>query len=350
MSSNDWWSSSSTINTPQRPAGPHHSHSYGQGNMSMSTSRSTRFVDELDPEDMKMAESIKFLPSFAASPAGKLALGTSPQSQGSSGANGTGSGGMNMSMGMGVGSPGDGRRSPTVNARFSASTQERDSPRHSRRSLLHNPSFNSSTNPVHSTSMAMDEDMPPTASLRDVSDSGPRPSEIHTPVELPTPQSLLPSSTTTSLHVFGPPTEVLATLQPYLAQFGTVQSYTPGPEGSNWYIVTYTAPLAASYALRRHGDIISGRWMIGFKVSNGDSTAGCTLVPGHNGDMAIRTGNPGAGTPMRINSNSAAIIKPKAAAQPVVKASSANNNEYGWDEPEQQGGWGTWVSQTLFGK
>ena len=97
--SNDWWTqsttappSSYTYHTPSRPNLPR-----------------ARFAgDELDPEDAKMAEGIKFLPSFASSPAGKLALGQSPAA-----------GGMGMGMGMSGGSSPGNRRSPT--ARFTPS-------------------------------------------------------------------------------------------------------------------------------------------------------------------------------------------------------------------------------------
>ncbi|WVF68343.1 hypothetical protein IAT40_003108 [Kwoniella sp. CBS 6097] len=392
--SNDWWTSStssSTFHTPQRPGGgglphstssnalsssrtrfaPHnstshnysHGHSHGHGNAN----------DQLDPEDERMAEQIKFLPSFASSPAGKLALGTSPSQStgmgfgagsgaggGGGGSGGAGSGG--AGGGMGVSSPGEGRRSPTVGTRFSNSVQERDSPRHHRRSLIHQPNSFGTGSTYNAgfggSGSAMDEDMPPTASLRDsTADQGVRSAEIATPVELPTPQSLIPSSTTTTLHVFGPPGDVLPTLKSYLTQFGAVESYKPGPDGSNWWIVNFGNPVSASYALRRHGEIINGRWMIGFKVASEGSTAGCTLVQGQTANQVQTRGN-GAGTPIRVQNGS--IIKPKVqgnnSTQPIAR--TANNaigtvtnagsgNEYAWDEPENQGGWGNWVSERL---
>lgn len=89
--SNDWWSQ-----TPSRytstPIHPTLSRS-----QSISQSTRTRFAgDELDPEDSRAADAVKFLPSFASSQAGRVALGTSP------------TGGMSMS----VGSPQGERRSP----------------------------------------------------------------------------------------------------------------------------------------------------------------------------------------------------------------------------------------------
>ncbi|OCF34382.1 hypothetical protein I317_06523 [Kwoniella heveanensis CBS 569] len=398
--SNDWWTSStssSTFHTPQRPGAglvhstssnalsssrtrfaPHNStsnygHGHGHGNAN----------DQLDPEDERMAEQIKFLPSFASSPAGKLALGTSPSqstagmgfgsgmSGGLMGATGAGSGGGGAgggaggAGGMGVSSPGEGRRSPTVGARFSNSVQERDSPRHHRRSLIHQPNSFGTGSAYNAgfggAGSAMDEDMPPTASLRDsTTDQGVRSADVAAPVELPTPQSLIPSSTTTTLHVFGPPADVLPTLKSYLAQFGPVESYKPGPEGSNWWIVNYGNPVSASYALRRHGEIINGRWMVGFKVAGEGSTAGCTLVPGGQGQAGqasnqVQNRGNGAGTPIRVQSGS--IIKPKAnnTTQPIARAAgtvtnAGSGNDYAWDEPENQGGWGNWVSERLVSK
>ncbi|WVQ66210.1 uncharacterized protein L199_004389 [Kwoniella botswanensis] len=358
--SNDWWTSSTSstsnlnsnpntqpFHTPQRP-------SQFQAHHQNSISRSTRFAsnnvgDELDSEDLKMADSIKFLPSFANSPAGKLALGTSPQNTMSPNS-ATASMGQSMGVG-GVGSPNEGRRSPGVRERV-----ERDSPRHHRRSLLHqNSQLGSSILGGGGGGMAIDEDMPPTASLRDsVSEnfngqSQYRGNESGNPVDLPTPPTLLPTTSTTSLHVFGPPLPILASLQPYLSQFGTIQSYQPGPECSNWYIIQYTNPVSASYALRRHGDIIQGRYMIGFKVQNENSSNGLTVVPNSSTNQSTGTG---AGTPIRVQEGKS-IVKTRQPPQPIQKVNSTTSgggNDYSWDELEDEGskgGWSGWVSERL---
>ncbi|WVW87092.1 hypothetical protein I302_109149 [Kwoniella bestiolae CBS 10118] len=348
--SNDWWTSSSS-STPQQPF--HTPQRPGQFQHSNSTNRSTRFSsnnvgDELDSEDLKMADSIKFLPSFANSPAGKLALGTSPQNSMSPSA---GFGAVNNTMSMGgVGSPNEGRRSPGVRERV-----ERDSPRHHRRSLLHQNSQLGSSS-AFGGGMAIDEDMPPTASLRDsVNENGNgamqiRNNEVNNAVDLPIPSTLLPNQSTTSLHIFGPPLPILSSLQPYLSQFGPITSFAPGPEGSNWYIVQYSNPVSASYALRRHGDILQGKYMIGFKVVNESSQNGFTQSPGQGqGQMT----SSGVGTPIRVQEGKS-IVKPRAA--PVKKVVNANGggggNEYNWDdtEEEQKNGWGGWVSERLFGR
>ncbi|GFZ49845.1 hypothetical protein JCM24511_07248 [Saitozyma sp. JCM 24511] len=366
MSSSDWWSpSGSTFQTPTRPSLPSSNSPFGQppsGSISTpsfsafgpsgstggnngfgnsganvgTTSRARFAGDELDPEDIKMAEGIKFLPSFASSPAGKLALGTSPSAGGTA-------------------SP-PARRSPT--SRFSmGGAESAASPRDARRKTV---------------TQFVDEDMPPTASLRDVSDTPSRVPTVTSALELPPPPSLLPTSSTTSLHVFGPPLNFLPHLEPYLSSIGPLVSYRPGPEGSNWWIVTYQTPTAAAYALRRHGEIVNGRWMLGFKVAGPGSTAGCTLVDGvgngvgagngngigigsGNGNVGIGNGSgsgsgwgtgnaggggsgvdertgvisvAGAGTPMRVQS--APIIRQKTGG-------AGRNDDYAWEEQPTQG-------------
>ncbi|KAK4684891.1 hypothetical protein P7C73_g5277, partial [Tremellales sp. Uapishka_1] len=123
MSSSDWWTqSTSSLHTPQRPL------------------TRSRFAptpgDELDPEDARMADSIQFLPSFANSPAGKLALGTSPAS---------------------ASSPPPQRRSPTARFNSSLTGGAESSPRNSRNRTI--------------TSQLVDDEMPPTTSLRDSVDT-----------------------------------------------------------------------------------------------------------------------------------------------------------------------------------
>ncbi|OXC85498.1 hypothetical protein J005_02125 [Cryptococcus neoformans] len=323
--SNDWWSQ-----TPSRytstPIHPTLSRS-----QSVSQSTRTRFAgDELDPEDSRAADAVKFLPSFASSQAGRVALGTSP------------TGGMSMS----VGSPQGERRSPQ--GRLSGSVHESNSPRHitRARSLAQNAALSSST---ANGPAPMDEDMPPTASLRD-SVTETRVATVVASNELPTPPSLLPTKSTTTLYIFGPPPNILSTLQPYLTQFGPIASYRPGPEGSNWYIVEYTTPMGAAYALRRHGEVLGGQWMIGFKVAIGGAMEGIGSAPGE-GDAqgsSSQVPPPTAGTPIRVQHKE--ILRPKVVQPVVAKAAVKSGNDYAWDEPEGSGGWTGWVSERLFGR
>ena len=179
----------------------------------------------------------------------------------------------------------------------------------------------------------MDEDLPPTTSLRDSDPASPQGPMINS-TSLPIPPTLQPMPDTTALHVFGPPADQLSQLEGYLNQIGPVVKYTPGPSGSNWWIVEYQNPTAASYALRRHGDIINGRWMLGFKVAGSGSTSGCTLVEGQDGLVAR-----GAGTPIRIQNTP--IIRQKA---PLLQS---KGDDYAWEEGEKPVGWSNWVAEKL---
>ncbi len=180
---------------------------------------------------------------------------------------------------------------------------------------------------------ALEEDLPPTTSLREV-DSPTPVRTVSSPPSRPLPPSLQPQPDTTTLHVFGPPPERLAALEPYLSQVGPVNSYRPGPQGSNWWVVEYDTPTAASYALRRHGEILNGRWMLGFKVATTGSTSGCTLVDGGDGVVAR-----GAGKPIRVQS--APIIRQR---QVVVQNKA---EDYAWEDGEKPVGWGNWVAEKL---
>ena len=140
--SQDWWPTSSTsFSTPSRPqahpssgftstpsthalGGPvssstaaTNSNTAGPLQPFGSTSGRARFAgDELDPEDSKSAENVKFFPSFSSTPAGKAY-------QASGGVIAGGGGGSVGSPGAGGGSPGV-RRSPQH--RFSFGTSPND--------------------------------------------------------------------------------------------------------------------------------------------------------------------------------------------------------------------------------
>ena len=101
--SNDWWGSAASPSTPLR-----------QNSLGRSSNQNNRFNDALDDEDAKMADGVKFLPSFSASTAGKL-LGGSSATPG----NGLG---MSSSSGAGPGSPG-GFSPPGMSSRRSPNTR-----------------------------------------------------------------------------------------------------------------------------------------------------------------------------------------------------------------------------------
>ncbi|RXK37505.1 hypothetical protein M231_05226 [Tremella mesenterica] len=362
MSSSDWWtqSSSHAFHTPAR----HHLPSSNSNtNSAFSPQTRARFAgDDLDPDDAKAADGIKFLPTFASSPAGKLVMGQTPTSP----------------PGMGGGRP-----SPT--ARFSDSSP-RNAPTPGARRSLPAP---------------MDEDLPPTTSLRDVAESPTKAvvpitqvrvpiafpvsaalfGKFHAPGEwkdvsakergviiipylykchgfdsgtwhaltssLPPPPSLTATPTTTSLHIFGPPPSALPELQPYLSAIGEIISYVPGPQGSNWFTVTYASPTSAAYCLRRHGEIIGGRWMLGVKVVSSSSSSGFTssgMVPwseGHPGEMQRELSGE-MGTPLRPKEGN--ILRAKTPVQ-------TKREDYAWDEVDQgQGSVMGKMAEWLFGR
>lgn len=190
----------------------------------------------------------------------------------------------------------------------------------------------SASSPRHSlrsrpAPVPMDEDPIPTSSLHDDPPTRVTQQQAEAPVELPLPPALEAGIDTTTLHVFGPPVECLAALRSYLENIGPVVSYIPGPDGSNWYTVQYANALAASYALRRHGEIISGRWMLAFKVAGPGSTQGLTIVNGVS--SASEVAPLGIGTPLQVHHEN--ILRPKPKAM-ITK------DEYAWEEVEQPSG------------
>jgi hypothetical protein len=202
-----------------------------------------------------------------------------------------------------------------------------------------------------------DEDLPPTTSLRDstnvpanhgTSSISPSPapaSSSSTP--LPPPSALQHTPTTTKLFVFGPPPDALARLRPWLEECGTVAQYEPGPAESNYWIVEYDAPIGASWALRRHGEMLGGRWLVGFKVVEGGlnvALGGTTRDQGNahangqgqgQGQVTRHEGGHGGGggigTPLQIRSQDVLRPpKPPVAAAPVQKKQEV----YSWDQEE----------------
>lgn len=172
--SNDWWGSPANVSTPPRQ------NSYTSYNRSGQTPNH-RFNDELDAEDARMADGVKFLPSFSTSTAGKLLGG----GVGGGGVGGPGSGvtpgsGLGMSSGSGTGGPGSpggfsppgmgmsSRRSP--NTRFGDARCVQTGNQSSRLTLDSSPRASR----MRQVNM-MDEDMPPTTSLRDSTDTPTRP-------------------------------------------------------------------------------------------------------------------------------------------------------------------------------
>lgn len=105
MSNQDWWpaqSTSQSYSTPSRPSSTGfnplqstHTPSFNSfnpsssnqayGQSSLTNSRARFAGDELDAEDLQRADNVKFYPTFASSPAGKLASSVGHTNLGSPG-------------------------------------------------------------------------------------------------------------------------------------------------------------------------------------------------------------------------------------------------------------------------
>lgn len=200
-----------------------------------------------------------------------------------------------------------------------------------------------------------DEDLPPTTSLRDSTNtpantgttiSPPSASASSSSTPLPPPSALQHTPTTTKLLVFGPPSDALARLRPWLEECGTVVQYEPGPAESNYWTVEYDAPIGASWALRRHGELLGGRWLVGFKVAEGglNVALGGQARNQSNGQGQAQgqvtrheggNGGGGIGTPLQIRSQDVLRPpKPQVAAAPVQKKQEV----YSWDQEEASKG------------
>lgn len=165
---------------------------------------------------------------------------------------------------------------------------------------------------------------------------------FNTDLSSPVLHTSSPAPTTASLHVFGPPPHLLPELRNYLSQCGTLVSLVPGPEGSNWITVTYSAEWEAALLLRRNGDIVGGKWLLGVKLAGPGSLAGCSLDSataqrGSSSTSTTQTASPatftsGVGTPVRLlGVDTASIYKPRAH---VISGAgnSADAADYDWDE------------------
>lgn len=148
--SNDWWGNAASPSTPLR-----------QNSLGRSSQQNNRFNDELDAEDARMADGVKFLPSFSASTAGKL-LGGSSTTPGN---------GLGMSSSSGAGGPGSpgGFSPPGMSTRRSPNTRFGDA-RYVNQTVLQLTTSSPRASRMRQVNM-LDEDMPPTTSLRDSTDT-----------------------------------------------------------------------------------------------------------------------------------------------------------------------------------
>lgn len=181
----------------------------------------------------------------------------------------------------------------------------------------------------------------------------PRDSTIYHLCSLIRPSTLTHSPENTTLLIFGPPLETLEHLRQLFDSLGPVRSYRAGPEGCQWFVLEYEDPVSAAYALRKHGEVVGGRWILGVRVGDvgspsavpPDWTLGTGTVSGTgttNGGSGggeggmIRRGERQIGTPIRLQQ--ASVMKTPGTAGGVGGLQKSNEG-YGWDEEEQKGNW-----------
>jgi hypothetical protein len=194
----------------------------------------------------------------------------------------------------------------------------------------------------------IDEDMPPTTSLRDSTDTPTRavpsqPLQEYVPLRriiehkltssIIRPSTLTHTPENTTLLIFGPPLEMIEQLRNLFESQGPIRSFRPGPEACQWYILEYEDPVSAAYALRKHGEVVAGRYILGVRV--GDvGIPSAAPPPDYRNDQVARRGNERQiGTPIRMQT--ASVLK-----APGSGVKQAKRDEgYGWEEEEGKGNW-----------
>lgn len=96
--------------------------------------------------------------------------------------------------------------------------------------------------------------------------------------------------------------------------------------------------MAAAYALRKHGEVVGGRWILGVRVGDvGSPSAGPPPLPFSSvmggGAAMLRRDERAIGTPIRLQ-NTSIIKAPGSGVKPVKR-----DEGYGWDEDEGKGNW-----------
>jgi hypothetical protein len=133
---------------------------------------------------------------------------------------------------------------------------------------------------------------------------------------------------------------MLPNLRTYLEQCGTIVSLVPGPEESNWITVTYAAEWEAAMLLRRNGDVVGGKYLLGVKLAGPGSLAGCSLntqTGQRNAAQSSQATEPasfasGVGTPMRMMSADVpSIFKPRTGTA-SGSGGMIDAADYDWDE------------------
>lgn len=132
--------------------------------------------------------------------------------------------------------------------------------------------------------------------------------------------------------IFGPPLDMIANLHNLFESCGPVRSYRQGPEACQWYILEYEDPVSAGYALRKHGEVVAGRYILGVRV--GDvGTPSAAPPPDYRNQEAMGRNERRIGTPIRMQNTTVMKAPGSAAAQ------AKRDEAYGWEEEEGKGYW-----------
>ena len=115
-------------------------------------------------------------------------------------------------------------------------------------------------------------------------------------------------------------------------------------------MLEYEDPVSAAYALRKHGEVVGGRWILGVRVGDVGSPSapppdwsasasfgsamGTGAGGGGEGGGMIRRGERQIGTPIRLQQ--ASVMKTPGGVSGVQ---SKSDQGYGWDEDEGKGNW-----------
>ena len=75
--------------------------------------------------------------------------------------------------------------------------------------------------------------------------------------------------------VFGFPQDKISAALKLFTSIGETQEPQPGPEGANWFKISYKHEWEAARAVRKNGELMNGQWMVGVKwaVSGSDRPA-----------------------------------------------------------------------------
>jgi hypothetical protein len=137
----------------------------------------------------------------------------------------------------------------------------------------------------------------------------------------------------TTLLIFGPPLEMIDQLRNLFESLGPIRSFRHGPEACQWYILEYEDPVSAAYALRKHGEVVAGRYILGVRVGDVGIPSAAPPPDFRSHEVARRTNERQIGTPIRMQTSS--VLK-----APGSGATQAKRDEgYGWEEEDGKGNW-----------